>query len=144
MSSHLLLIRRFALPDFIQSNPLTKRIINKWISVDPSIVESLPNIIQVERSVVESITKFHIVDNSQVRLMTQIEKTALEAEEAQAIIDAENLRIANLDTKISSVDLSDLTLTKIDTKIDAISNLAQAKTFFKLLVKYLVKYAKNN
>ena len=132
------------MPDYIQYSDLTGRITNKYISADPSIVSGLPNIIEVSRVLAESINKYYIVDNGAVREMTQIEKDTLLAEEQQAIINAENTRISALDTKISSITLSDLTLTKIDAKIDSISNLSQAKTFFKLLVRYLVKYAKNN
>jgi hypothetical protein len=124
------------LPDYIQH--LNGKIINKWISIDPSIVESLPNIIQVERSIAESITKFHIVDTGVVRVMTQVEKDALLAEETQTVINAENQRILDLDLKIDN--LPTMTLTRVDTAINNIGNLNDAKVFLKKLCRYIIKH----
>lgn len=130
------------MPDYIKYNPLNNRIIQKWISVDPSVVENETNILQVTRDVIESITKYHIVDGGTVREMTQAEKDALDAEEAQAVIDAESARILDLDNKIELVNGT--TLAKIDTRIDAIANLADAKTFLKRMCRYIIKYVANN
>jgi hypothetical protein len=124
------------MPDYIQFSE-NKRIINKWISVDPSTIESLPNIIQVERSIAESITKFHLVDNGVVRLMTQLEKDTLLAEETQQVINTENQRIQDLDLKIDN--LPTMTLQKIDTAIDNITNIAGVKTFLKKQCRYILK-----
>ena len=126
------------MPDYLQSNPLTKRIIKKWISADPSIVENLPNVIQVTRTEAERADKFYLIDNGILREMIQVEKDALLAEEAQAEIDAENSRVTDLDNKIN--DTGGITLSKIDTAIDAIGTLTDAKAFLKKLCRYIIKY----
>ncbi len=79
-----------------------------------------------------------MVDNGEVRIMTQAEQDALIAEEEQAIIDAENARIAGLNENINGAD--NLTIDTIDTKINAIGNLADAKTFLKKLCRFIIKY----
>lgn len=126
------------MPDYIQSNPVNNRIINRWMSVDPSIVEGLENILLITREEYHSLTKFYLVDNGVLREMNQEEKDALLAEEAQAIIDAENARILNLDDKIDGIN--GITLVKIDTKIDEIGSLADAKVFLKKLCRYIIKF----
>lgn len=131
------------MPDYIRFSPDTKRILERWISVDPSTIDGLPNILQVSRSEVEGVTKFHLVDNGIVREMTQAEQDALLAEEAQAVIDDENQRILDLDLKIDN--LPTMTLTKIDTAIDNITNIAGVKAFLKKQCRYILKYiARNN
>lgn len=127
------------MPDYIKFDPLTKRIIERWISIDPSKVEGYENILQVTRAVVEGITKFHKVENGEVVLMTQAEQDALLAEETQAIIDQENARILDLDN-LMQTDLSSITLAKVDTAIDNIGNLNDAKVFLKKLCRYIIKF----
>ena len=126
------------MPEFIQYD-LQGRIIKKFYSADPSIVEGLSNILQVERNTFNSLTKYHIVDNGIVRLMTQAEKDALDVEEAQAEIDKENTRIVGLDD-LMNVDLSGMILTKVDIAINNIGSLADAKIFLKKLCRYIIKY----
>jgi len=127
------------LPEYIQYSNETNRIIQKWYSVDPSAVEGLPNIVKVPRDIFNSLTKYYIVDNGEVREMTQIEKDALDLEETQAQEQAELDRITSLADKID-IDLSGLTLTKVDTAIDNIGDLAGAKTFLKKLCRYIIKF----
>lgn len=43
------------------------------------------------------------------------------------------------DDDLSTIALSDINLPKIDVRIDAISNLAEAKTFLKLAARFIVK-----
>ena len=126
------------MPDFLRFNPLNGRIVDRFISVDPSKVKGIDNLIQVSRDIVESITRFHKVDGGKVRFMTEAEKLALIAEEERAVIDAENTRILSLDNKID--EIGTMTLFKIDGKIDAIGNLQDAKLFLKKLCRYIVKF----
>ena len=79
-----------------------------------------------------------MIDNRIVS-MTQVEKDALDAIAAQAVIDAKNAARTSLDDKLDGTALGDMTLTKIDKKIDAINNLTQATSFLKLLVRAIVK-----
>ena len=90
------------MPDYLRYEPVTGRIVQKWISADPSRVEGLPNILQVTRAEAEGITKYHIVDNGVLRLMTQAEKDALDLEEAnaqhQSLLDRiDKYNVTNLD-----------------------------------------------
>lgn len=126
------------MPEYIQYD-LKGRIIKKWYSVDPSIVEGLLNILIIPRDMFNSLTKFHIVDNDVVRLMTEAEKTILIAEETQAQIEAENKRITDMDGLLQT-DLSGMTLSRIDTAIDNIGNLNDAKVFLKRLARFIVKF----
>ena len=72
------------MPEYVQTDA-NGRIINKWYSVDRSVVLGLPDIYEIPRDTFNSLTKFHIVDNGRIREMTQAEKDALLAEEAQEI-----------------------------------------------------------
>lgn len=128
------------MPEYLQWDSLTKRIINKWYSVDPSIIEGLPNILQLSRDLFNSLTEYHIVDNGVVRLMTQVEQDAYEQAKAQAIIDQENQRISGLDDLIQNTGLQGITLTRIDVAIDNIGSLQDAKTFLKKLCRYIIKF----
>ena len=126
------------MPDYVRFNPVNGYIIQHWISVDSSIVENEVNVIQIDRNVYQSLTKYHKVDNGMVREMTQTEKDTLLAEEAQAIIDAENARIVSLDDGIEGLPI--MTLTKIDNAINNIGNLNDAKVFLKKLCRYIIKF----
>ena len=127
------------MPEYIQFNPLTKIIINKWYSADPNIVSGLPNILEIPRDLFNSLTKYHIVDSGQTREMTQIEKDILDQAELQAQIDTENKRITDLDDLLQT-DLSGLILTRIDIAINNITNLNDAKIFLKKLCRYIIKF----
>ena len=126
------------MPEYIQYDILGK-IINKWYSVDPSIVEGRENLLEIPRDLFNSLTKFHKVDNGIIRIMTIDEQNTLIAEENQVIIEAENKRIIDLDSLLQT-DLSGLTLTKIDNVINNIGNLNDAKAFLKKLCRYIIKF----
>ena len=126
------------MPEFIQHD-INGRIIQKWYSVDPAVVSSLPNILEIARDVFTALTKYHLVENGAVRQMTQAEMDALTAEETQAQIDAENVRLANMDDKISGTKIADFSMAKVDGVIDAIANLSDAKQFLKRLCRYIAK-----
>lgn len=127
------------MPEYITYNPVNGRIVDKFYSVDPSVVEGRENLLEVPRNIFNELTRFHIVDNGVIRLMTQLEKDTLLAEEALALIEAENARILGLDDKIQ-VGLDGITITKIDTAIDNIGNLNDAKVFLKKLCRYIIKH----
>ena len=131
------------MPEYVSYNLLNGRIIDRFFSVDQSVVQGRDNIIQISRDEYNSLTKFHKVDSGTVRPMTQAEKDTFLAEEAQALIDAENVRIADIDDKVSKAQVTNFPMVKVDQVIDAISNLAEAKLFLKRLCRYLAKYAKN-
>ncbi len=79
-----------------------------------------------------------VVSGSHIVNLTQAEKDALIAAEAQAIADAEAARLTGLDNKMSAAKVSDATLAKVDVAIDGIQNLVDAKAFLKKLARYLV------
>lgn len=103
------------MPEYVQWDSLTKRIINKWYSVDPSIVEGKPNILQIPRNVYHSLTKFHKVENNQVVLMTQAEQDALLAEEAEAHRQELLARINKYE--VSNLDLLTALVKRINVRI---------------------------
>ena len=103
------------MPDYVKFLLENGRIIQKWISADPSIVENLTNILQVTRSEAETLTKFHIVDNGQVRLMTPAEQDALLAEEAQT--QKQSLLEAIDKYEISNLDLLTALVKRINVRI---------------------------
>ena len=131
------------MPEYITYNPLNGRIIDKFYSVDPSVVEGRNNLLQIPRDIFNSLTKFHKIDNGQIRLMTIAQQNALIAEENQAQIDVENLRIADLDD-LMNIDLSGIILSKVDNAINNIANLSDAKVFLKKLCRYIVKFVARN
>lgn len=124
------------MPDYIRYDG-TGKILERYISHSSEL--SGADILEVSRDVINSITEYHIVDGGVIRLMTQAEKDIYESANARAIIDAENERLANLDTKISNAKITDFTMAKVDTAIDAIANLTDAKTFLKRLCRYVAK-----
>jgi len=132
------------MPDYIQHNGIDGTIINKWVSIDFNEVEGKSNIIQIDRTTYHALTKYHKVENDQVVEMTQIQKDALDDAEALAKVNAENARIAGLDGLIKSGELAGITMTKVDGIIDNINNLTDAKSFFKKLCRYIVKYIARN
>lgn len=125
------------MPEYVQYSQDGK-ITNKWYSVPPSVIAGLSNILEIPRDIFNSLTKYHKVDAGVVREMTQAEKDTLDAAEAQAVIDAENARVLDLDNKIDNLGI--MILTKIDNKIDAIGSLADAKAFLKKLCRYIIKF----
>lgn len=127
------------MPDYVTYN-LKGYIVDKFISVDPSVVEGRTNLLEITRDEINSLTKFHIVKDGVLRLMVSSEKDTLIAEETQAIIDQENARIMNLDALVEHIDLSGLTLTKVDIAINNIGNLNDAKAFLKKLCRYIIKF----
>lgn len=126
------------MPEYIRYD-LQGYIIQKWYSVDQSVVAGLPDILEIPRDIFNFLTKYHKVDNGTVREMTQVEKNTLDATEAQALADAENTRITDLDDKVQ-IDLSGINLAKIDAVINNIGNLADAKNFLKKLCRYIIKF----
>ena len=95
----------------------------------------------IEWNSIEKYKKIDItsVTGNRVVNFTQAEKDALDAAEAQAIIDAKIARQNVIDDKFNATVLGDMTLAKIDAKINAIANLGEAKTFLKLLVRGIIK-----
>ena len=102
-------------------------------------VDSAQGCVKVDRATAQSITKYHKVEGEQVVEMSQVEKDALDAAEVKAIEDAKTAQVVSLENKLDGIKLADLTLSKVDTKIDAITSLAEAKTFLKLLVRGIIK-----
>ena len=123
------------MPDYVEYNGGGK-IVNKYRSVDPSLVDG-KTVLEITRSPFDSLTKYFKVENGQLLTMTQAEKDALDAAELQAAIDAENARIAALADKMTGTQ--SVSLTKVELAIDNISNLADAKVFLKRLCRYLAK-----
>ena len=82
------------MPEYIQYD-VNGYIIEKWYSVDPSIVAGKENIIHVDRDIFKQLTKYWIVDKGQVREMTQEEKDALDQAEYDEKIAKEQDRINN-------------------------------------------------
>lgn len=85
------------------------------------------------------LLKHIIIDNNIPRVMTQAEKDSVIAEETQIQNNTETARLANIDTNITNVNLTDFSMVKIDTIIDNIANLNDAKQFLKKLVRYIAK-----
>jgi hypothetical protein len=129
------------MPDYLKFDPSTKRILNKWLSVDPSVVGGLSEILEISRTVYEALTIYHRVNDAgnAVIEMSQAEKDALNAEIAQAAIDAENARINAIDDTL--VETQTITLPKVEAAINNINNLADAKVFLKRLCRYLAKHS---
>jgi len=125
------------MPEFIRFND-KKLIVQKWYSVDPSVVEGIANVIKVDRETFKRITKYWVVDNGIPREMTQDEKDQLDAWEQQQSEQAETDRINALDDKIEN--LPSITLTKVDTAIDNIGSLSDAQLFLKKLCRFIIKY----
>ena len=105
------------MPEYIQYNA-QGLIIQKWYSVDPSIVEGLQNILKIDRDTFNALTKYHIVDSGAVREMTQEEKDTYDAYLAQQAELKEKTRLEAMDDVADLIQTSDFTLTKIDTTID--------------------------
>lgn len=127
------------MPDYISYNLITGKIIDKFYSVDPKVVEGRNDILELPRDEFNALTIFHKVDFGVVRLMTQAEKDAMIAAEAQARITEEAARLVSMDTSIGSVKIVDFPMVKVDGVIDAIANLADAKLFLKRLCRYVAK-----
>lgn len=89
------------MPDYVQHDNGT--IIKRWRSVSPGIVEGRPNIVLIDRATYESLTKYHIVDTGAVRIMTQVEKDALDQAEADAKETVELAVIDRLECKLEAV-----------------------------------------
>lgn len=94
------------MPEYIKhdpsSTPVQGRIVEKWYSVDPSIVQGLPNILKLSRDDFRALTKWHKVSGGQVVLMTQTEKDAIlaqeEADRRQKLLDRiDKYEVSNLD-----------------------------------------------
>lgn len=81
--------------------------------------------------------KYLKISNGAVVEMSLAEKQAVDAAEAQAVIDAETARLGALDDKLTETQT--ITLPKVELAIDNISNLADAKVFLKRLCRYLAK-----
>ena len=117
-------------------------IIQKYYSVDPSIVEKETNIIEIPRDLFNSLTEYYLVKNGKVVQMTQAEKDAYNVLKAQQVADAENQRLSALDDSLTA-SLS-VRLTKVETMIDNIGSLADAKTFLKRLVRFMAIYVRQS
>ena len=126
--------------DYIKYADVTGRITDKYKSVDGSNLTG--NILKIDRETFNALTKYKKVVAEEVLDMSQAEIDALDAELAQATEDSESARIGSLDTKMSKIKIADFTMTKVDTAIDNISNLAEAKVFFKRLVRVIAKVIK--
>ena len=126
------------MPEYIQYNA-QGLIIQKWYSVDPSIVAGLSNILNVDRDTFRLLTKYWIVDNGILRQMTQGEKDQLDLWEQNQVKQTETNRINDLDTEATS-DLSSVVLTKMDNAIGNIGSLDDAKAFLKELCRFIIKH----
>ena len=127
------------MPDYIKYNPLSGRILNKWLSVDPSVVAGESDILEIPRSVFESLTKYRKVDNGQVVEMTAAEKSALDLEEAQERQAERQAEIDVIDDRFTAVQT--ISLTKVENAIDNIGNLNDAKVFLKRLCRYIATFS---
>jgi len=51
------------MPEYVQSEPnnliVAGMIVDKWYSVDPSVIQGKPNILQVDRALFRTLTKYH-------------------------------------------------------------------------------------
>lgn len=104
------------MPDYVRHDGMGK-ILQTYVSVDPSMVEGVENVIEVSRGVAEGVTKYHKVENSKVVEMTQAEKDALTASEAQAEHYALLARIDKYD--VTNVDLITALVKRINVRIPA-------------------------
>ena len=84
------------MPEFIVYD-IKGYIIEKYYSVDPSVVVGKSNLLEIPRDTFNSLTKYHKISNGQVVLMTDTEKTALDQAEALALKNSEIARVDILD-----------------------------------------------
>lgn len=105
------------MPEYIQYSDSNGRIIDKWYSADPSIVEGKPNILQIPRDTFNALTKYYIVVQGALRPMTQAEKDALDAEEVAAARQALLNRIDKYD--VSNLDILTALVKRINVRIPA-------------------------
>lgn len=124
------------MPDYIQFIA-PGYITHRWESVDPSVVEGLPNILEISRDRLHSLTSHHLVENGQVRLMTPTEAETYDAAILAQQRASELTRLATLDTSLT--EITAILLPKLEAQIDAIANLADVKLFLKRLVRGLAK-----
>ena len=129
------------MPEYIKHDD-SGYIIQKFYSVDPSVVEKETNIIEIPRDLFNSLTEYYLVKNGKVVQMTQAEKDAYNVLKTQQAADAENQRLSALDDSLTA-SLS-VRLTKVETMIDNIGSLADAKTFLKRLVRFMAIYVRQS
>lgn len=90
------------MPEYVEFLLDTGKIIQKYYSVDPKVVEGKPNCLEIPRDLFNSLTEYHIVDAGQVRIMTQTEKDAynqikVEAQKQELLAQIDNYEVSNID-----------------------------------------------
>jgi len=97
-----------------------------------------PNALRVSEVVYSSTTQdLNKVVNDAVVNKTQAEIDADVQAQADSVALAETQRQAVKDEDLANIDLSNINLPKVEAKIDAITNIAEMRTFLKRLVRYI-------
>lgn len=122
---------------FDADNTVANRVVKK-ISSQGKAYSSRIDCVRISREQFNTITNRHKVDGKNVVAMTQEENDLLDSVIVDIKEAAETLRISTFDNNISIADIGDAELPKIDQTIDNIPTLAEAKTFLKKLVRYLL------
>lgn len=123
---------------------------NFYQSIDPSLFLSRVDVAvysdrtaQLESDVISLFSRLPIkylkCVSGVVSEKTQAEKDATDAAILAEKNSAKRSRLDFLDDVAAGTQVSDFSLAKIDAAIDSISNLNEAKVFFKRLVRFIIK-----
>jgi hypothetical protein len=127
------------MPDYIIFDSNGK-IVDKLISVDPSVVEGKANVLEVSREAALAATKFHKVEGGVLVEMAQVEKDSLLAAEAVAIEQKEDAAVSTVDDLLLE-GLAKIKLLKTDAEIDKIQEIDDVQIFLKKLCRYIAVHS---
>lgn len=118
-------------------NVNTKRVLEYIKSVNTPEYSSRADVV-VNPDLPNGDIKYWLVKDGIVVEATQVEKDLIDQHEVDVIAQTEIDRLKEIDDSMADVDLSGVKIQRVETAIENISNLSEAKTFLKRLVRYII------